>query len=549
MHSSLRSSLLIAGLMGLLTISSQSQAAPRQPGEVAWAVHYDPRTFDPAKVDDQASELVRYLTGGVLLRLNRQTNEPVPQLAESYHIAPDGTLIVFKLREGLRFSDGAPLTSADVAWSLRRVLAPSTEAVVSAEFLAPEKATVDTPDRLTVRLHLQKRVIGLARIFDEIAIEPVNRPSEGRVTAGPFTVAEYKRGQYIRLLRNPNYWRHDGTGVKLPYATSLRLDIQNNREQEISLFLRGEYDLIDGLSPDYFAIVAQKSPKSLQDLGASLNTEQLWFNQSRSASLPDFEKSWFQNRSFRVAVSKAIHRADLARIAYNGHATTAFGFISPSNALWHNKDLNYPRESVDDANRMLSAAGFHRNGNQLYDSAGHAVKFSILINAGNAMRQKMAAMIQQDLAAVGMQVTIVALDFPALIERLMHKQDYEACLLGVSNAEPDPSSMMNMWLSSSPNHQWNPSQKTPATDWEAEIDKQMQLQASSPSQRVRKLAVDRVQQIVADQQPFIYLVYPNVLQAISPQLRGVQSAILSPGPVWNIDSIRREDGRRQVGGR
>jgi peptide/nickel transport system substrate-binding protein len=547
-HSSLRSSLLFVGLTGLLAISAQPQAAQRQPGEVAWAIHYDPKTFDPAKVDEQASELVRYLTGGVLLRLNRQTNEPVPHLAQSFHITPDGLLLVFKLRDGLRFSDGAPLTSADVAWSLRRVLAPSTESVVAAEFLAPEKVTIDTPDRLTVRLHLQKRVIGLARIFDEIAIEPANRPSEGRVTAGPFTVAEYKRGQFVRLLRNPNYWRREANGDRLPYAKSLRLDIQNNREQEISLFLRGEYDLIDGLSPDYFALVAQKSPQSLHDLGASLNTEQLWFNQAGRAPLPDFEKAWFQNRSFRTAISKAIHRADLARIAYNGHATPAFGFISPSNTVWQNKALDYPRESVEDANRILSAAGFHRNGNQLYDSANHLVKFSILINAGNTMRQKMAAMIQQDLAAIGMQVTIVALDFPALIERLMHKQDYEACLLGVSNAESEPSSMMNMWLSSSPNHQWNPSQKTPATDWEAEIDKQMQLQASSPSQRIRKTAVDRVQQIVADQQPFIYLVYPNVLQAISPQLRGVQSAILSPGPVWNIDSIQREDGRRPVGG-
>ena len=108
--------------------------------------------------------------------------------------------------------------------------------------------------------------------------------------------------------------------------------------------------------------------------------------------------------------------------------------------------------------------------------------------------------------------------------------------------------MMNMWLSSSPNHQWNPSQKIPATNWEAEIDRQMQLQASSPSQQVRKVAVDRVQQIVADQQPFIYLVFPNVLQAISPRLLGVKSAILSPGPVWNIESIRREEGR-QAGGR
>jgi peptide/nickel transport system substrate-binding protein len=316
----------------------------------------------------------------------------------------------------------------------------------------------------------------------------------------------------------------------------------NNREQEIALFLRGEYDLIDGLSPEYFTLVSQKAPQSVHDLGASLNTEQLWFNQSSVAPLPEFERGWFQNRGFRVAVSEAIHRADLARIAYNGHATPAFGFVSPANTLWHNNSLKLPQESVIEANKMLAASGFHRSGGQLYDVAGHAVKFSILTNAGNAMRQKMAAMIQQDLAATGMQVTIIALDFPALIERLMHKQDYEACLLGVTNAEPDPSSMMNMWLSSSENHQWNPSEKTPATAWEAEIDKQMQLQASSPSQQVRKQAVDRVQQIVADQQPFIYLVYPNILQAISPQLRGVRASILAPGTVWNIDSIRREAG-------
>jgi peptide/nickel transport system substrate-binding protein len=153
-------------------------------------------------------------------------------------------------------------------------------------------------------------------------------------------------------------------------------------------------------------------------------------------------------------------------------------------------------------------------------------------------------MIQQDLAAIGVKVTVVALDFPALIERLMHKQDYEACLLGTSNAEPDPNSMMNMWLSSSPNHQWNPSQRTPATKWEEEIDRQMQFQASTPRLHERKAALDRVQQLVADEQPFIYLVYPNVLRAISPQLRGVQETILSPGPVSTIDSIHRQKDTR-----
>ena len=549
MRSLLRRLLVSLVLPALVVIHAPCQAAARQQGEIAWAIHYDPKTFDPAKVDDQASELVRYLTGGVLLRLNRQTGEPEPQLAESFHVSPQGTLIVFKLRAGLRFSDGSALTSADVAWSLRRVLDPATQAVVAEEFISPGLVTVDTPDRLTVQIHLPKRIVGVGKIFDEIAIEPANHPSEGRVTSGPFTVSDYQRGRYIRLSRNQNYWRRDGALVQLPYAASLRLDILNNREQEIALFLRGQYDLIDGLSPDYFAIVAQKLPQSVHDLGPSLNTEQIWFNQSPAAPLPEFEKAWFSNQGFRVAVSEAIHRTDLARIAYDGHATPAFGFISPANKIWHNDLLKYPHESVAEANRTLAVAGFHRSGNQLYDVGGHLVKFSIVINAGNGSRQKMAAMIQQDLAAIGMQVTIVALDFPALIDRLMHKQDYEACLLGTSNAEQDPSSMMNMWLSSSPNHQWNPSEKAPATTWEAEIDERMQFQASSPSQSDRKVAVDRVQQIVADRQPFIYLVYPNVLQAISPQLRGVNSAILSPGPVWNIEFLRREASNAKVGAR
>ena len=539
----LHSSMICAGLLAL-TLPCFGQASPRQPGELAWAIHYDPKTYDPAKVDDQASELVRYLTGGVLVRLNRQTQELEPQLAKSYLVSPQGTSIVFKLREGLRFSDGSALTSADVVWSLRRVLAPATQDAVAEEFLTPAEVTVETPDKLTVTMHLPKRVLGLAKIFDEIAIEPANRSSEARVTAGPFTVSDYKRGQYLRLIRNPNYWKRDAAGVQLPYAPSLRLDILNSREQEIALFLRGEYDLIDTISPDYFALLTQKSPRSTRDLGASLNTEQLWFNQSSAAALPEYEKAWFVNRGFRLAVSEAIHRADLARIAYDGHATPAFGFISTANTVWHNNDLKFPHESVAEANRQLAGSGFHRSGNFLYDAGGHPVKFSILSNAGNLARQKMAAMIQQDLGALGMQVTIVALDFPALIERLMHKQDYEACLLGTTNAEPDPLSQMNMWLSSSPNHQWNPSQKSPATEWEAEIDKLMLIQASNPSQQVRKQAMDRVQQIVADQQPFIYLVYPNVLQAVSQQMRGVEPTILSPGLVWNIDFIRRVGGAR-----
>src|SRR5476649_2289810 len=115
---------------------------------------------------------------------------------------------------------------------------------------------------------------------------------------------------------------------------------------------------------------------------------------------------------------------------------------------------------------------------------------------------------------------------------------FDACLLGLENADPDPSSMMNVWLSSSPNHQWNPSEKTPATPWEAEIDRLMNAQAVAATDAESKRSVDRVQQIVAEQQPFIYLVYPNALYAVSPSLSNAYLSVLQPGIVSNIDFIK-----------
>lgn len=539
----LRSRILVAFSLALAALGAQiccAQAAARLPGELAWTIGSDPKTFDPAQVDDEWSELVRYLTGGVLLRFNRLTQTVEPQLAQSWTLSPDGKTITFKLRAGLRFSDGGALTSKDAAWSIRRVLLPATHAPVADEFLSPGAVTVDTPDSRTVVVHLPSRVIGIGKVFDEIAIEPADHPSQGRVTAGPFVVAEYRRLQYVRLRRNPYYWGKDAAGHSLPYATGIRLDILQDPELQVRGFLRGDYDLIDYLPPDYFALLKQREPSAVRDLGPSLNTEQLWFNQSPASPLPGWEKAWFQSQAFRVAVSQAIHRDDLARIAYDGHATPAYTFISPANVVWYDRAISAPHTNVAAARAGLAAAGFHLRGNQLTDAAGHPVKFSILTNAGNAARLKMATLIQQDLGALGMQVTVVTLDFPALIERLMHTQDYEACLLGLVNVDPDPNTVMNIWLSSSPNHQWNPSEKTPATPWEAEIDRLMKRQAASLKQAERTSAIDRVQQIVADEQPFIYLVYPNVLFAVSPRLQGVRPAVLEPRLAWNVEELRRE---------
>jgi len=101
----------------------------------------------------------------------------------------------------------------------------------------------------------------------------------------------------------------------------------------------------------------------------------------------------------------------------------------------------------------------------------------------------------------------------------------------------DPNEQMNVWLSSSENHQWNPSEKTPETTWEVEIDKLMRAQASSSDLKKRKEAFDRVQEIAVEQAPFIYLVNRNALSAIAARVQGTSPVILLPQTYWNAERL------------
>jgi peptide/nickel transport system substrate-binding protein len=161
--------------------------------------------------------------------------------------------------------------------------------------------------------------------------------------------------------------------------------------------------------------------------------------------------------------------------------------------------------------------------------------FSIITNAGNKYREHMAVLIQDDLQKIGIHVNVVTLDFPSLIERMTQSFDYEAIILGLTNVDLDPNGEMNVWLSSSENHQWNPQQKVPETPWEAEIDRLMRVQASTNDVKKRKEAFDRVQEIVVEQAPFIFLINKNTLSAVSTSVHGASPVILSPQTYWNVE--------------
>jgi peptide/nickel transport system substrate-binding protein len=524
-------------LLTLIAFGSSSVLA-QSGGELRFCLRSEPKTLNPLLAADDSSETIRYLTGGVLMRVNRLTQDLEPELATSWKITNGGKTITFQLRDGLRFSDGTPFSADDVAYTMQQLMDPALHSPTGDAFRSSEgKVETEVLPKNRVRITFPAPIAGLDRLFDQVAIMSAKSPQKEMAVLGPYYVGENKAGSYLILRRNPNYWEKDPAGRPLPYIDSVRLDIQQNRDIEMLRLTRGEIHFINSLDAEYFDKVVAQDASMAHDAGASLDSEEMWFNQVATSPLPAYKKAWFSSTNFRRAISEAINREDIARIVFRGHARPAIGPVSPANKFWFNAKLQAHPFDQKSALQRLAQDGFHFQDGVLRDHDGHAVEFSIITNAGNKSRERMATMIQQDLSGIGIKLNVVTLDFPSLIDRITHTFDYEACLLGLVNDELDPNAQMTLWLSSAENHQWNPSQKTPATAWEAEIDKLMRAQASTLDPKKRKEDFDKVQEIAWQQEPFIYLVNKNALSAVSPAVHNAHPVVLRPQVYWNIDQL------------
>ncbi len=528
--------LLFWSIPAILVLASC--APSRNGGELRFCLRSEPKTLNPLLVDDESSEAIRYLTGGVLIRVNRVSQALEPELAVSWKLSESGRGIVLQLREGVSFSDGTPFSAEDVAFTFRALMDPDLHSPVGDSFRSgsgPCETQVLSGNRVSIQFPAP--VAGMERLFDQVAILSSKSPLKEAAVLGPFVIAEHKAGSSLLLRRNPHYWKRDPSGKQLPYLSAIRLDIQQNRDIEMMRFRRGDVHLINSLDPELFDRLAKDSPNAAVDAGPGLDSEQMWFNQHPKAPIPAYKRAWFQSAEFRRGISEAIQRDDICRVVYRGHARPAAGPVSAANRFWFRAGLQ--PHAFDPAGSLtrLARAGFRRSGGRLYDRDGHPVEFSVITNSGNKSRERMAAMIQQDLTRLGIKLNIVTLDFPSIIERITRTFDYEACLLGMVNVDLDPNAQMNVWLSSASNHQWNPNQKSPATTWEAEIDRLMQAQASTVDSKLRKQSFDRVQQIAWEQAPFLYLVNRDSLSVVSPTLRNVSVAALRPQTYWNLEHL------------
>src|SRR6201986_2543165 len=326
---------LLSVVLFLAAVSAFAQGG----GELRFCLRSEPKTFNPLLVEDEASETIRYLTGGVLVRVNRLTLKAEPDLATSWKVSEGGKRIRFKLREGLKYSDGTPFSATDVAYTMQQLMDPALHSSTGDAFRSAEGklvAQVISPN--AIEISFPAPVANLVNLFDAVAILSAKSPQKEMAALGPFYVAERKAGSYLLLKRNPYYWKRDAAGRQVPYVDAIHIDIEQNPEIKALRFRRGEVHLINTVSPAIFEKLSADNAAVL-DAGASTDTEQLWFNQVPGSPLPAYKKDWFTSTNFRRAVSEAINRQDLARIVYHGHAVPAIGVISPSNKFWFNSDL------------------------------------------------------------------------------------------------------------------------------------------------------------------------------------------------------------------
>ena len=535
----------VAARTAILVLATLACECARPASELRFCLHADPKTFDPLLAGEEASETVSYLTGGVLIRFNRQTQQLEPELASSWKVRDQGKRIDFVLRRGVLFSDGTPFGPADVVATFKRLVDPDLNSAVADTFRsASRRISAQQTGPNEVSVIFSAPVAGLEMLFGQLAITPARPVRAGSAVLGPFMFADYKSGQYVLLKRNPNYWKSAADGGRLPCLDSIRLDIQANRDIELLRFRRGELHLLDKLDPEAFERLRGDMPEAVLNAGPSLDSEFLWFNQNPNATFPLHKKRWFQSTLFRRALSFAINRSDIIRLVYLGHAHAAAGPVSSANKVWFNATLRPYRYDPQLALRVLREDGFHFDGNILRDRGGNPVEFTMITNSGSRTRTRIGTMLQQDLQKIGIQLDFTPLEFQSLIERITRTQQYEACLLGFTNLEVDPNSQMNVWISSGSHHAWNPGQTKPATSWEAEIDRLMKLQATAGDLKVRKGAFDRVQQLLSDEVPMIYLVHPDVLVAVASSVRNASPSVLPPHLLWNVQHLLLGPGVR-----
>ena len=523
-----------------------------------------PKSFNPIMAKETSTTVVTSRMSAGLTRIDGITQEVKPDLATSWEVGEDGLSYTFTPREGLRWSDGAPVTAHDVKFTFDLIYDPDIPNSAADVFsIDGKRFEVEALDDRRVRIVLPARFAPFLRgmgqsILPKHALEGawkkgefnytwgVNASANEIVCNGPYLLKSYRPGERVALRRNPNYWRKDAEGNPLPYIDQVVFVIVKNEDVSLLKFQAGEIDIYGMRGSDFQILrpLVREKKFTIYDAGPSTGSSFVVFNQNPGKTekgkpyVEPHKLKWFRNVNFRRAISHAIDRQTIIDALMYSWGYTQYGPMSVSAGFYHNPDIpKYPYDPAK-AKALLAKERFvdRDDDGRIEDRDGKPVEFNLFTNAENTVRIKIGNNIRKDLENIGIKVNFLPLEFNVLVTKLSAPPyGWDAILLGLTGG-PEPHFGQNVWKSSGQLHEWHPKQKSPATPEEAEVDRIYAEGVQELDPDKRKVLYDRWQVIAAEQQWMIYTVSGAALTAVRNKFGNMRPTPLG-GTLHNLDEI------------
>lgn len=581
LHSKLRSLVIVLAAIFTITLSACTPARSQLANRLILPTPSGPATFN-YPLNQSAYSVFGYMYEG-LINENGLTSALEPGLAESWEVSKDGKKIVFTLREGLKWSDGEPMTTDDIIFSYEKIyfndqipsgLKDTLRVGMSRQFPKIKKI-----DSRRVEFSVAEPFAPFIRYAGGIPILPAhilqesisNTDSEGKpkflttwgtdtdpqkiVGNGQYRMLSYTPNQRVVLERNPYFWRKDTQGKAQPYIQKIVWQIIENSDTQLLNFRSGDLDSLD-VQPEVFPLLKREEKRGKYTVfngGPDTGSVFMCFNlnQGRNAQNQPFvdpiKSRWFANKEFRQAIAYGINRDTMTNNIYRGlgaplhspiPAQSPF-YLSPKAGL---KTYNHDQQK---AKKLLLSAGFKYNAEgELLDREGNKVRFTLLMAAGKKVREQMGTQIKQDLGKLGMQIDTQFLSFNTYVEKLRLTKNWDTYLGGFTGGL-EPHSGYNIWSVNGTLHSFNqgPQAGEPqikgwkAADWEQKIDDLYVKASQELNEAKRKELYAETQRIIAEQVPFIYMVNPLTFEAVRDRISGIRYSAIG-GAFWNLYELK-----------
>lgn len=471
----------------------------------------DASSMIPNVTGDSAShEIGSFLYNG-LVKYDKDYHI-VGDLAESWEVSPDELSITFHLRKGVKWHDGREFTADDLMFTYRFMTDPRTPTPYAGDFLLVKAAEV--LDRYTFRVHYAKPFAPALISWGmwvlpkhllegkDVRQSPLNHHPVG---TGPYLFRQWKTGEKIELEANPNYF--EGR----PYIQRL---IYRIIPDSATLFLELKAGGVDwsSLSP-----LQYQKQTDIELFRRSFRKYRHLANGYTYLGL-NLKDPRFQDRRVRQALAYAIDKQEIIKVVLLGLGVEATGPYKPDTWVYNPRTKKYPYDP-DRAKKLLAEAGWKdEDGDGVLEKDGRPFRFAILTNQGNEERKMTAEIIQKRLERIGIQVEIRVAEWASFINYFIKNRRFETVLLGwATGQDPD---LYDIWHSS----KTLPDEFNFVSYQNQEVDRLIEEGRHTFDQKHRKACYDRIQEILAEDQPYIFLYTPFALPVIHARFKGIAPA-------------------------